>query len=90
MATRRRGFSEDDVFREIERTELTMTIQALWLQLFSFILFCVVLTISMPRWFGRNDRLNTFWYWALIVAVALAAFIKDYERRLRQAFNERW
>ncbi|KAG5543569.1 hypothetical protein RHGRI_016344 [Rhododendron griersonianum] len=90
MATRRRGFPEDVVFREIERTELTMTIQALWLQLFSFILFCVVLIISMPRWFDRNDRLNTFWYWALIVAVALAAFIKDYERRLRQAFNERW
>ncbi|KAI8530423.1 hypothetical protein RHMOL_Rhmol11G0056900 [Rhododendron molle] len=90
MTTRRRGFSEDAVFREIKRAELTMTIQTLWLQLFSFILFCVVLTISMPRWFGRNDHLNTFWYWALIVAVALAAFIKDYERRLRQAFNERW
>ncbi|KAG5523691.1 hypothetical protein RHGRI_030615 [Rhododendron griersonianum] len=64
-----------------------MSIQTLWMQLFIFILLCAVLTISMPRWFARNDHLNTLWYWALVVAVALAAIIKEYERRWHQAFN---
>ncbi|KAG5565570.1 hypothetical protein RHGRI_001473 [Rhododendron griersonianum] len=90
MATQRRGFPEDVVFQEIKRAELTMSIQTLWIQLFIFILFCAVLTISMPRWFAMNDHLNTLWYWALVVAVALAAIIKEYERHWHQAFNERW
>ncbi|KAG5523684.1 hypothetical protein RHGRI_030611 [Rhododendron griersonianum] len=90
MAIRRRGFPEDAAFREIERAELTMTIQTLRLQPFIFVLFCAVLTIGMQRWFDRNNRLNTFWYWALVVAVALATFVKEYERRLLQAFDARW
>ncbi|KAG5531705.1 hypothetical protein RHGRI_026357 [Rhododendron griersonianum] len=59
-----------------------MTIRTLRLQPFTFILFCAVLTIGMQRWFGRNNRLNTFSYWALVVAVALATFVKEYECRL--------
>ncbi|KAG5527829.1 hypothetical protein RHGRI_028688 [Rhododendron griersonianum] len=90
MAIRRRGFPEDAIFREIERTELTMTIRTLRFQPFIFILFCAVLTIGMQRWFDRNNRLKTFWYWALAVAVALAVFVKEYERRLLQAFDDRW
>ncbi|KAI8547529.1 hypothetical protein RHMOL_Rhmol07G0203100 [Rhododendron molle] len=49
-----------------------------------------VLTIAMSRWFERNNRLTTFWYWVPVVAVALAAFGKEYERRALQAFNDRW
>ncbi|KAG5528694.1 hypothetical protein RHGRI_029386 [Rhododendron griersonianum] len=90
MAIRRRGFPKDAAFREIERAELTMTIQTLRLQPFIFVLFCAVLTIGMQRWFDRNNRLNTFWYWALVVAVALATFVREYERRLLQAFDDRW
>ncbi|KAG5553306.1 hypothetical protein RHGRI_011240 [Rhododendron griersonianum] len=67
-----------------------MTIRTLRLQPFIFVLFCAVLTIGMQRWFDRNNRLNTFWYWALVVAVALATFVKEYERRLLQAFDDRW
>ncbi|KAI8538316.1 hypothetical protein RHMOL_Rhmol09G0093000 [Rhododendron molle] len=90
MAIQRQGFPQDAIFREIERTELTLSIQALRLQPFIFILFCAVLTIGMPRWFGRNNRLNTFWYWVLVVAVALKVFVREYERRLLQAFDDRW
>ncbi|KAG5548716.1 hypothetical protein RHGRI_014166 [Rhododendron griersonianum] len=90
MAIQRRGFPEDAAFREIERAELTMIIQTLGLQPFIFVLFCAVLTIGMQWWFDRNNCLNTFWYWALVVAVALATFVKEYERRLLQAFDDRW
>ncbi|KAI8530328.1 hypothetical protein RHMOL_Rhmol11G0048700 [Rhododendron molle] len=90
MATRRREFSEDAAFREIERIELTLTTQTLRLQPFIFILFCVVLTMGMPRWFGRNNRLRTFWCCVLAVTVALEVFVREYERRLIQAFNDRW
>ncbi|KAG5541278.1 hypothetical protein RHGRI_021202 [Rhododendron griersonianum] len=90
MTIQRRRFPEDAAFREIEQAELSMTIQTLRLQPFIFILFCAVLTIGMQRWFDRNNRLNTFWYWALVVAAALATFVTEYERLLLQAFNDRW
>ncbi|KAG5543804.1 hypothetical protein RHGRI_016545 [Rhododendron griersonianum] len=90
MANRRRGFPEDAIFREIERAELTGTIRALRVQPFIFILFCAVLTLGMQRWFNRNNRLNTFWYWVLVVAAALTTFVTEYERLLRQAFDDRW
>ncbi|KAG5561881.1 hypothetical protein RHGRI_004802 [Rhododendron griersonianum] len=90
MATRRRVFPEDAAFREIERAELTMTIQTLQVQPFIFVLFCAVLTLGMQRWFNRNNRLNTFWYWVLVVAAALTTFVTEYERLLLQAFNDRW
>ncbi|KAI8547488.1 hypothetical protein RHMOL_Rhmol07G0199700 [Rhododendron molle] len=90
MAIWRRGFSEDAAFREIELTELTLTTQALRLQPFIFIMFCVVLTMGMPRWFCRNNRLHTFWCCVLTVTVALEVFITEYERRALQAFNDRW
>ncbi|KAG5512714.1 hypothetical protein RHGRI_038892 [Rhododendron griersonianum] len=90
MAIRRRGFPEDAAFREIERAELTMTIRTLRMQPFIFILFCAVLTIGVQRWFDRNNRLNTFWYWALVVAAALTTFVTEYERLLLQAFDDRW
>ncbi|KAG5561891.1 hypothetical protein RHGRI_004812 [Rhododendron griersonianum] len=38
----------------------------------------------------RNNRLNTFWYWVLVVAAALTTFVTEYERLLRQAFDDRW
>ncbi|KAI8538386.1 hypothetical protein RHMOL_Rhmol09G0099000 [Rhododendron molle] len=46
--------------------------------------------MGMPQWFGRNNRLRTFWYCVLVVAVALEAFVREYERRLLQAFDARW
>ncbi|KAI8530326.1 hypothetical protein RHMOL_Rhmol11G0048500 [Rhododendron molle] len=90
MAIQRQGFPQDAIFREIERTELTLTTQALRLQPFIFLLFCVVLTMGMPRWFGRNNHLRTFWCCVLVVTVALEVFVREYERRLIQAFNDRW
>ncbi|KAI8555003.1 hypothetical protein RHMOL_Rhmol05G0140200 [Rhododendron molle] len=90
MAIYRRGFPEDAQFREMERIELTSMIRAIQLLPFTFVLFCAVITIAMPRWFDRNNRLTTFWYWIPAVAVALAAFGKEYERRALQAFNDRW
>ncbi|KAG5520998.1 hypothetical protein RHGRI_033521 [Rhododendron griersonianum] len=90
MANRRRRFPKDAAFREIERAELTMTIRTLRLQPFIFVLFCAVLTIGMQRWFNRNNRLNTFWYWALVVAAALMTFVTEYERLLLQDFENRW
>ncbi|KAI8538501.1 hypothetical protein RHMOL_Rhmol09G0108700 [Rhododendron molle] len=86
----RRGFPKDAQFREMERIELAATIQTIQLLPFIFVLFWAVLTIAMPRWFDRNDRLTTFWYWIAAVAIALAAFGKEYERRALQAFNDRW
>ncbi|KAI8559711.1 hypothetical protein RHMOL_Rhmol04G0195500 [Rhododendron molle] len=90
MAIYRRGFPEDAQFRVMERIELAATIQTIQLLLFIFVLFWAVLTIAMPRWFDRNDRLTTFWYWIRAGAVALVAFEKEYERRALQAFNDRW
>ncbi|KAI8559735.1 hypothetical protein RHMOL_Rhmol04G0197400 [Rhododendron molle] len=90
MAIYRRGFLEDAQFREIERIELASTIRALQLLPFTFVLFCAVLTYGMSRWFDRNDRLTTFWYWVSVVAVALVAFATEYERRALQAFDDRW
>ncbi|KAI8559710.1 hypothetical protein RHMOL_Rhmol04G0195400 [Rhododendron molle] len=90
MAIYRRGFPEDALVREIERIELTSAIRAIQLQPFILVLFCAVLTLAMPRWFGMNNRLTTFWYWVLVVAIALAAFGKEYERRALQAFADRW
>ncbi|KAI8535331.1 hypothetical protein RHMOL_Rhmol10G0165900 [Rhododendron molle] len=90
MAIYRRGFPKDVIFRDIERTELTSSIRALRVQPFIFVLFCAVLTMGMPRWFGRNNRLRTFSYCVLILAVALTAFVIEYERRLIQAFDDRW
>ncbi|KAI8568339.1 hypothetical protein RHMOL_Rhmol02G0190500 [Rhododendron molle] len=86
----RRGFPEDAQFREMERIELTSMIRAIQLLPFTFVLFCAVITIAMPRWFDRNNRLTTFWYWVPVVAIALMAFEKEYERRALQAFDNRW
>ncbi|KAI8535428.1 hypothetical protein RHMOL_Rhmol10G0173100 [Rhododendron molle] len=77
----------------MERIELTSMIRAIQLLPFTFVLFCAVITMAMPRWFDRNDRLTTFWYWIPAVAVALVAFGKEYERRALLAllaFNDRW
>ncbi|KAI8535817.1 hypothetical protein RHMOL_Rhmol10G0203800 [Rhododendron molle] len=86
----RPGFPKDDAFRQNERIELAATIQALKSLPFIFILFWAVLTLAVPRWFNRNDRFATFWYWIPAVTVALAAFGKEYERRALQAFDARW
>ncbi|KAI8530399.1 hypothetical protein RHMOL_Rhmol11G0055400 [Rhododendron molle] len=47
MAIYRRGFPEYAQFREIEQIELTSTIRALQLLPFTFVLFCVVLTLGI-------------------------------------------
>ncbi|KAI8559714.1 hypothetical protein RHMOL_Rhmol04G0195800 [Rhododendron molle] len=67
-----------------------LAIRAIQLQPFILFLFCAVLTLAMPRWFGMSNRLTTFWYWVLVVAIALTAFGKEYERRALQAFADRW
>ncbi|KAI8529908.1 hypothetical protein RHMOL_Rhmol11G0011400 [Rhododendron molle] len=90
MAIYRRGFPEDAQFREMEQIELTSMIRAIQLLPFTFVFFCAVITMAMPRWFDRNDRLTTFWYWVPVVAVALAAFAMEYESRALQAFDDRW
>jgi hypothetical protein len=90
MANQRRGYPEDFSLRDLERTELTISIRALRLQPFTFIVLCAVITIGMPRWFSVGNRLTTFWYWVLVLAVALEAVAEEYERRWLQAFNDRW
>ncbi|KAG5562207.1 hypothetical protein RHGRI_005069 [Rhododendron griersonianum] len=74
--------------RETERVEMSIFFRSLRLWLFSFILICVLLSLRMPPWFGLNVSLSTLWKWILILVVALAAIIQEYENQWHKTFYE--
>lgn len=66
----------------IERTNMESIFRLLWEQLFIFLFLCGLLSM---RW-----TLNFPWKWLLVVGVPLAAILKEYEHRRRQAFVEKY